>query len=120
MTIHQTLVRSNHHRLQCEVLGKLIFAVMTSRLHADLNVFAWNNAHREVSFDKFYKRMQERAFFMLKMFLISPDALAIYLREELPTVFKNCLKGKQTKRKSTLEQLMALDQLTKERDNMAA
>lgn len=93
----------NHHRLQCEIYGKLIVAVFIYKVHADLNSMLWNKMQRELSFDKFSKRFQERSFMILKMCRVSEKVLIQYLYGEIPLLIENSLKCLQKNRKTTLE-----------------
>ncbi len=92
-----------HNRLLCEIYGKLIMAVLIHRLHADINIRLWNSKRRELSMEKLYKRIQERAFILLELLLVSLQKAIDYLREELPRLIKNCLKSRQRSRRTTLE-----------------
>jgi hypothetical protein len=103
LAIHRSQARKNVSRLKCEVYGKLILAVLVHRIHAYLNSLFWNHAHREISFDKFYKRFQERAFAILAHLLVSVRKAIQYLTAEIRSVVTNCLKLKQHSRQSTLE-----------------
>lgn len=103
LAIHRSQTRKNISRLKCEIYGKLILAVLVHRIHAHLNSLFWNRAHRELSFDKFYKRFQERAFAVLIQLLVSVQKAAQYLAAEIRNVVMNCLKLKQHSRQSTLE-----------------
>lgn len=105
LAIHRSQVRKNISRLKCEIYGKLIIAVLIHRVHAYLNNVFWNGAQRELSFDKFYKRFQERAFTILTQLLVSAPKAAQYLAAEIRSVVTNCLKLKQRSRQSTLEML---------------
>lgn len=105
LAIHRSHTRKNVSRLKCEIYGKLILAVLVHRIHAHLNNLFWNGAHRELSFDKFYKRFQERAFAVLNQLLVSVQKAAQYLAAEIRSVVTNCLKLKQRSRQSTLEML---------------
>jgi hypothetical protein len=105
LAIHRSQTRKNISRLKCEIYGKLILAVLIHRIHAYLNNLFWNRDRRELSFDKFYKRFQERAFAILAQLLVSVQKAAQYLAAELRTVAANCLKLKQLSRQSTLEML---------------
>ena len=91
--------------MKCEIYGKLILAVLIHRIHAHLNNLFWNQAQRELSFDKFYKRFQERAFAVFTQLLASVQKAALYLSAEIRNVVMNCLKLKQHSRQSTLEML---------------
>jgi hypothetical protein len=105
LAIHRSQTRNNVSRLKCEIYGKLILAVLVHRVHADLNNLFWNQAHRELSFDKFYKRIQERAFAILHRLLLSVPMAVHYLFAEIKSVVKNCLKLQQRSRQTTLEML---------------
>ena len=93
----------NVHRLRCEVYGKLIMAVFIHRIHSAFNGRLWNLSRREVSMDKLYKRIQERAFIILRIILISVSKACDYLAAEIPRLIKNCMKSQQLSRKTTLE-----------------
>ncbi len=94
---------ANVHRLQCEIYGKLIMAVFIHRIHSVFNGCMWNSHHREVSMDKLYKRIQERAFVILRFMLISLPKACLYLAAEIPRLIKNCIKTRQPSRKTSLE-----------------
>jgi hypothetical protein len=104
LAIHRSHTK-NVSRLKCEIYGKLIFAVLIQRIHALVNNLLWNQAKRELSFDKFYKRIQERAFAVLHLLLLSVQKAVQYLSVEILRVVKNCLKLQQRSRKTTLETL---------------
>lgn len=91
------------NRLRCEIYGKLIMAVMIHRIHADINIRLWNSKHKELSMEKLYKRIQERAFIVLDLLLSSVQKTISYLQEEIPRLIKNCMKSHQQSRRSTLE-----------------
>ena len=56
----------------CFVLQqKLIGAVIIHRIHAAETSRLWNSQRREVSMEKLYKRVQERAFTLMRMMLAS-------------------------------------------------
>ena len=102
LAIHQSHT-TKLSRLKCEIYGKLIFAVLIHRIHSLVNTLLWNESQRELSFDKFYKRIQERAFTILKLLLLSVNRVVQYLSAEIPRVVKNCMKLRQRSRKTTLE-----------------
>lgn len=105
LAIHRSKVRNNVSRLKCEIYGKLILAVLVHRMYAYLNSLFWNHTHREISFDKFYKRFQERAFAILVQLQVSVRKAIQYLTAEIRSIAINCLKLKQLSRQSTLELL---------------
>lgn len=93
---------SKEHRLCCEIYGKLIIAVLIHRIHADINIRLWNSKRKEMSMDKLYKRLQERAFVILELLLKSSQQAICYLKEEISRLIKHCQKSYQKSRKTTL------------------
>ena len=98
---------ANEHRLRCELYGKMIIAVLVHRLHAAANSASWNTSRIEISMDKFYKRIQERAFTLLAHLRQGLRRTAVFLRAELKSFTKHCVKSKQNSRMTTLEMLEA-------------
>lgn len=96
---------ANEHRLQCEVYGKLITAVLVHRIHAVANNALWNSECREISMDKLFKRIQERAFNLAQLFISSFVQAISYLYRELENLLKYCIKNRQRSRLTTLEML---------------
>ena len=80
-------------------------AVIIHRIHADINIRLWNTRRRELSMEKLYKRIQERAFIILNLLLLSLQKAIAYLQDEIPRLIKNCLKSRQRSRRTTLETL---------------
>lgn len=96
---------AKEYRLKCEVLGKLIMAVIIHSIHSSLNATLWTTRKREVSFDKLYKRIQERAFSLLQGILHNVvTAIKQFLRE-IDRLTSSCIKTRQPSRKTTLELL---------------
>jgi hypothetical protein len=96
---------AKEYRLKCELYGKLIMAVLIHGIHASLNADMWSTRKLEVSFDKLYKRIQERAFSLLcGMLLTVATAVKQFLRE-INRLAIACIKTRQPSRKTTLELL---------------
>lgn len=96
---------AKEYRLKCEILGKLIMAVIIHSIHSSLNATLWTTQKKEVSFDKLYKRIQERAFSFLQGILHNVvTAIRQFLRE-IDNLLSSCIKTRQPSRKSTLELL---------------
>jgi hypothetical protein len=93
----------NENRLRCELYGKLIGAVIIHRIHALETNRLWNTKHREVSMEKLYKRLQERAFTLLSTMHHSILDAIIYLRKQIKYIIPACLKGQQLSRLTSLE-----------------
>jgi len=96
---------AKEYRLKCELYGKLIMAVLIHSIHSSLNAEMWSTRGLEVSFDKLYKRIQERAFSLLQSLLSSvTTALKLFLLE-INRLAVACIKIRQPSRKTTLELL---------------
>ena len=104
LRIHQSDT-GRESRLRCELYGKLLMAVLIHRVHAFLQGDLWHSQRREVSFDKLHKRFQERAFLLLRQFLVSLPAAIAYLRAEIPKLLNACLKAHQLSRQTSLQRL---------------
>jgi hypothetical protein len=96
-------VTGNIHRLYCEVLGKMIAAILFHRIHADLNQTLWNTQQGEISMEKLYKRLQERSFIILNMLLTSVSRACKFMADEFLVMVKNCRKLYQKSRPTTLQ-----------------
>lgn len=97
----------NVHRLRCELYGKLIAAVLVHRIHAWANSALGQVAGREISFEKLYKRLQERAFHLAQQLVLSFGQAMAHLARELEPLLKHCQKYPQRSRMTTLEMLDA-------------
>jgi hypothetical protein len=106
LRIHQSDT-GKENRLRCELYGKLIGAVLIHRIHAAETTRLWKTTRREVSMDKLYKRVQERAFTLLRLLLTSVLDAVAYLRKQLQRIIPACLKERQRSRLTTLECLEA-------------
>ena len=103
--IHKSNTK-NIHRLRCELYGKLIVAVLIHHVHGFINSKLWKKIRRELSFDKLWKRIQERAFNVMKLLYISIKQATCYLQNEIRSAIPNCLKLKQTSRPTSVERLL--------------
>ena len=106
LRVHQSDT-GKENRLRCELYGKLIGAVIIHRIHAAETNRLWNTQHREVSMEKLYKRIQERAFTLMSKLLARVNEAVAYLRTELLALIPYCLKERQPSRLTTLECLEA-------------
>jgi hypothetical protein len=104
LRVHQSAT-GNEHRLRCELYGKLITAVWVQRLHAVANTALWNASRQEISLAKLYKRLQERAFLLSQLVMLSEAQARGYLSQELEKVLRHCRKHRQRSRMTTLEML---------------
>ncbi len=95
----------NENRFRCELLGKLIVAILIHNIHAYLNIRLWNTEHQEISFDKLFKRIQERLICITEKLMKCINNAYKYIQKELERLSQNCRKLKQKRRLSTLELL---------------
>jgi hypothetical protein len=96
---------AKEYRLKCELYGKLIMAVLIHSIHSSLNTDLWNTRGLEVSFDKLYKRIQERAFSLLCSMLSSVATALKQFLLDINRLSNSCIKARQPSRKTTLELL---------------
>jgi len=106
LRVHQSDT-GKENRLRCELYGKLIGAVIIHRIHAAETNRFWNTQRREVSMDKLHKRVQERAFTLMRTMLSSVREAIEYLRSQLAIIIPACLKDRQKSRMTTLEMIEA-------------
>jgi hypothetical protein len=102
LAIHNSIT-GKEPRFRCELFGKLIMAIIIHRIHADVNIELWNTKGQEISMDKLYKRIQERAFIIMGMLLSSLSKAMQFLTTELKRLIKNCRKLNQKSRPTTLQ-----------------
>ena len=95
------------NRLRCELYGKLIGAVIIHRIHAPKTKNLWITTRREISFEKFYKRCQERAFTLMHLLLSSIAVAVAYLANQLKLIIPACFKERQQSRMTTREIIVA-------------
>jgi len=96
---------TKEYRLKCEIYGKLIMAVLIHGIHSSLNANMWTTRKMEVSFDKLYKRIQERAFSLLQNMLLTVVTAVKQFLREINCLAIACIKTRQPSRKTTLELL---------------
>lgn len=97
----------NKHRLLCELYGKLIIAVMIMNFHSIYNITLWNTCKLEISFDKLYKRVQERLMTFREFLTISLTQGIKYICKELNTLILKCVKYKQKFKMNTMDKIAA-------------
>lgn len=96
---------TKEYRLKCEIYGKLIMAVLIHGIHSSLNANMWTTRKMEISFDKLYKRIQERAFSLLQNMLLTVATAVKHFLREINCLAIACIKTRQPSRKTTLELL---------------
>ncbi len=96
---------SNENRLLCEIYGRLIAATIITKLHGSINSNIWNSQNLELSLEKFFKRMQERAFTLMIKLLDSVKSAIDFLYKEIKNCLANCIKLVQRSRLTPLGKL---------------
>ena len=102
LSVHHSRT-AKEDRLRCELYGKLIGAVIIHGIHAAAAAEYWNKDNKEVSMEKLYKRVQERAFSLHTILLSSLSHALAYLRQELKIIIPSSLKIPQPSRLTTLQ-----------------
>ena len=91
---------SNESRLLCHLYGTLITAFIFHQFHSIHAINLWNKHSSELSFDKFFKRCQERAFHWLSLLLATPrkalHLILLSVRSFLPSTLKLHQKNRPT------------------------
>jgi len=97
---------AQEHRCRCEILGKIIMAILIQQIHSHYNIKIWNSSRREISIEKLYKRLNERAKIILDLILKKNfNSFIKYMAEEMDRLTKTCLKGVQKNRRNIMELL---------------
>jgi len=119
LAVHRTC-SGKEPRVQCELLGRMIVAIITHKIHTSVNVELWNSEQQEISMEKLHKRIRERASTIKDHLLNSVADTLRYIEQEIRVVLRNCRKHKQKSRPTSLECLHNLGRANKLCGLMAA
>lgn len=97
---------ANKHRFLCEIYGKLIAAVLIQKVYSLINRKYWNSFRQELSFDKFWKRFQERSFIFIILIQQNLKLAIKLLKKEVKLLHKNLRKLTQNSKTSSLQALL--------------
>ena len=92
-------------RIQCEIWGRLISAVLLFWWHAHANAESWRRHGREVSFEKLIRLMQQWGLTLARALLKGPAELLQELRTIWQQILKNGRKERQKSRRTSWENL---------------
>jgi len=94
---------SKLHRFQCELLAKLILAVLSFSIYARFNLYHWHHHNREISFNKLLKRLRQSAAHI--HYLLRKESKQSYakLRALILKLMDFSLKYHQNNRKTPLQ-----------------
>jgi hypothetical protein len=98
----------NPDRVQCELWGRLISAVLLFWWHAHASAECWLLHKREVSFEKLIRLMQHWGLTIARALLGKPDELLQQLRTIWKQILTNARKGHQKNRPTSWETLVDL------------
>jgi len=92
-------------RIQCEVWGRLLAAILLFWWHAHASAACWLNHKREVSFEKLIRLMQHWGLSIMIAFLKGPIELHQLLRTIWKQIMVNARKGHQKTRSTSWQNL---------------
>jgi len=92
-------------RIQCEIWGRLLAAVLLFWWHAHASAECWLRYEREVSFEKLIRLMQHWGLSIMLAFLKGPLELQELFRNIWKQLMVNARKGHQKTRRTTWQNL---------------
>jgi hypothetical protein len=96
------------HRIQCEIWGRLISAVLLFWWHAHASAECWLRSKEEVSFEKLIRLMQQWGQTIARALLKPPAELLQELRHIWKQILVNARKGHQKNRRTSWQTLVEL------------
>jgi hypothetical protein len=108
-----TQADKNSYRIQCEIWGRLIAAVVVFAWHSYLQAVCWAGQRRELSFAQLACQLQQHGMTLAQSLIQGGQQLRDYLWKLLRHLLRTTVKGRQRKRKTTWQNLEEhwLDQL---------
>lgn len=103
LKIHESNVKTNHYRFQCELYAKLILAVMVHSIYQKAQHYAWSTKKNEISFHSFWKYIAAIAESLHKAIKKSLLEYLGIINSLLPSIIKKCQKYHQPSRKTSLQ-----------------
>jgi len=93
-------------RFLCQTYAKLIGAMLVHVLHAKATSLAWEQKGAEISFDKMWKRVQEKSDSLCRAYFRNCRTVAREIRDLIGLALKNCRKNRDQSKPTTLERLL--------------
>ena len=106
LQVHKTEVKSNPHRLQCEILGKAIVALFISFCYSTTRAHTWNNFNEEISFEKTVKYFKRHVSIFIDQLRRSMRKAVDCLQKMIINICNNCRKYRQKTRQNSLDVLI--------------
>lgn len=94
---------SKLHRFQCELLARLILAVLSFSIYGRFNLYYWQHHKREISFNKLLKRLRQSAAHIHYVLRIKSKQSYAKLRTLILKLMDFSLKYHQKNRKTPLQ-----------------
>lgn len=103
LQIHKTEVKSNPHRLRCEIMGKAIVALFICFCYSTTRSYSWKVFHEEISFEKTVKCFKRHVGVLIERLLCSVHKAIDFLQEIITKICNTCRKYRQKSRKNSLD-----------------
>lgn len=110
LNIHESEVKKNEFRLQCEVIGKCIVAMFVSFCYSITRSTLWNNNNIEISIEKLVKYLKRNIPSFVCLLIETTFKKAInFLKSQIIKIINTCRKDRQKSRKNLLDRLIDSD-----------
>ena len=106
LQVHKTEVKSNPHRLQCEILGKAIVALFISYCYSTTRAHRWKIFHEEISFEKTVKCFKRHISIFIDRLYSSIVKAVAFIQELIVKIYNTCQKFRQKSRQNSLDVLV--------------
>ena len=100
-----TQADTNRHRVQCEIWGRLIAAVVVFAWHSYLQSVCWVARRRELSFAQLACQLRQHGMTLAQSLIEGGPRLREYLWKLLRQLLRTTVKGRQRTRKTTWQNL---------------
>ncbi len=100
-------MRTNPHRLRCEILGTYIVVLFITFCYAGARAQAWRQWRKEVSFDKTVKHFRRHIAHLTDiLYGQAPEDLYAFIDKQMRQILRLCIKGRQKSRTNSLDALL--------------
>ena len=109
---------ANPYRLLCQLYGSLITAFLFQQFFSVNARYLWRTKTIELSFDKFYKRCQERAHYWLHILRVTPRKAFNLICSGINSFLPSTEKYHQKNRPSSLQSLLSIEKSHSKKFNL--
>lgn len=103
LCIHKTEVKSNAHRIQCEILGKIILTLFICFCYSTARSKTWQLLGKELSFEKTMKYFKRNGAYLFILLVRSWPMISRHIQRMIVTIIDSCQKHRQPSRKNSLD-----------------